>query len=457
MMKKIFVLFFLIVSVSFAASFDISVFRESISVPAGSANYFEFNITSEKDDVLAITVDGRPWMSMSNRLSLEADKVKHAMLYAKPDADVTPGNYKAVVIFKSLSNDLSIEKTLYVSVTHEKKVSFEKVTVSGSLEPSGKIEVKTYLKNYEDVTVNNVVIKGTIDSPTGKLADINDVVTEMNPGQSAEVRKIVDMPSQAQPGMYRVNIEMSYNNRTEKFTQPFSVGSKEVFDKTVADFIAFVGYGREISVVNKGNLPGSITIHDEVGMFYFGPAPSKIEGKTYYWELSNVQPGEQRTIRYEINYLPLILLLIFLAVLCWTLLFKIRTLRIRKFIMQKKHINEGTEFTVGLDIRNCSGTKLKDVVIKDFVPPVFVVKDAPGYKSIKKKGHSGTHLIWKFDEFGRNEERILSYKIVPLISVTGEVRLPRAHVQFKNNMGPMKNSSLTTTIGINPPRKMRED
>ncbi len=434
---------------SMASTFTVASSAESISVPAGSSGYFEFNITSDADDVFSVTVDGRPWTTVDNIRPVSKARVPETMmLYAKPGIDVAPGVYKIDIIFKSLTTDLQIEKRMYVTVSREKKVAIEKITVSGSLEPAGRVEITTYIRNFEDVTVTNVVVKGDVRSPEAKIASIHEVVNEIDPGQSIELKRVLVLPAQAEAGKYRIGIEMSYSNRTESYAQLFIVTSKEQFEKTVSDFLVFLGYGRLITIENKGNLPGSISVHDQAGWFYAGPAPDKNEGNTYYWELRDIQPGEKRSIRYEINYVPLLVLIIILAIVIWALMFKIRTIRIRKFIMQRKHIREGTEFTVGIDIRNSSGRAAKDVVIMDFVPPVFTVKDAEGVKPQKRKGHAGTHLTWKFDEIGKHEERVLVYKIVPLIGVHGEVGLPKAHVRFKSGAAQRKNSSLFATIGV---------
>src|SRR3989338_8838053 len=128
-----------------------------------------------------------------------------------------------------------------------------------------------------------------------------------------------------------------------------------------------------------------------------------------------------------------------------------KTVRIRKYIIQKKEIEEGEEFTVALEIKNSSGSK-KSLEVRDFVPSVFTVKETEGLKPAKKKSHIGTELSWNVKDLNNHEERVLTYKIVPIFGVSGTIRLPRASIMFDVRGKKIEKRSFPHSVGI-PDRK----
>jgi len=164
----------------------------------------------------------------------------------------------------------------------------------------------------------------------------------------------------------------------------------------------------------------------------------------FTWNLA-LATCESRTIRYSVDYSPL-LALILLVFALWYIFFRMRTVRLKKIILQKQTVEKGTEFTVGVDLKTY--VKVKDVEVRDFVPALFDVKEVPGVKPVKHKTAAGTELIWRFAQLYPYEERVLSYKIVPNFSITGHVTLPRSSVSFGHFGRKISRKSDATTIGL---------
>ena len=148
------------------------------------------------------------------------------------------------------------------------------------------------------------------------------------------------------------------------------------------------------------------------------------------------------------DYSPLFLFIVVVLIAVWLFFFKIRTLKIKKFMLEKKFIEEGEEFTVGIELSNASGRKVDDLTVRDFVPSVFEFKEGEGPKPVRKKTAAGTELTWKVKDLHKNEERILSYKILPVFGVHGTVRLPQASASFTSGKKETEIKSLYTTLGI---------
>ena len=179
-------------------------------------------------------------------------------------------------------------------------------------------------------------------------------------------------------------------------------------------------------------------------LFFSGDKPTRIDGGTYKWIL-NVEPCQSRIVRFRIDYTPIAAILFIIAAI-WFILFRMRTVKVSKKILQKAVIEKGTEFTVGVDIK--THVKLKDLEVRDFVPSIFEVRDTPGIKPIKRRTSAGTELIWRFAELPAKEERILDYKIVPLFSVTGVVKLPAATITFTHFGRRITRSSAKASLGL---------
>jgi hypothetical protein len=116
--------------------------------------------------------------------------------------------------------------------------------------------------------------------------------------------------------------------------------------------------------------------------------------------------------------------------------------------MQRKTIKEGTEFTVGIELRNTMGSKVTDVTVTDFVPSIFTVKDAHGVTAHRLKSGIGTELRWEIKELVKNDERVLSYKLVPVFGIHGQIKLPSAKVVFRSGKRKKTNSSFAPHLGI---------
>jgi len=213
------------------------------------------------------------------------------------------------------------------------------------------------------------------------------------------------------------------------------------------------GFTKTITIRNDGNAEADIvTITNDIsaveGVFYSGDLPARAEDGRYVWLVRGVAPGTVLTIEYKVDYTSLFAFMLAMIILGWVLFFKLRTVRIKKYIIQKKELEEGEEFTVGVEVRNASGSKKDEITVRDFIPPVFEFKSAQSPEPTRKKTAAGVELTWKLKGVHHREERLVSYKIVPLFGVHGTIRLPRASATFKLNKREMTNHSTYAVIGI---------
>jgi hypothetical protein len=102
----------------------------------------------------------------------------------------------------------------------------------------------------------------------------------------------------------------------------------------------------------------------------------------------------------------------------------------------KRHSHEGPitrdkEILVSLDVRNRTKHEIRDVEVRDVVPSIArVVERFDTLAPRTKTSEIGTELRWKIDSLKPREERVLTYRIRPVVEVTGSLNLPEAKVRY---------------------------
>lgn len=431
-----------------------NISSESVIVPLGTTKDVMVTVTSSVEDRFVLTVLGeKPWMVLSSQqVMTEAGVPAAARVYFTPRDPTMFGLYKVRLVAFSLTTGEKQEKDVYISVVRGDGVFAEKVVLTGDWYPTGTLDAAVHVKNYGTSQLQNLKVVYKVYSPSGTLYASEQSLEKLGPEEAAVVRMVYYIPENTAAGDYTVDATLMYQNRESKVTSTFMVDEKGVVVVAGEDAPYPLGFGKRISVRNKGNVVAETTVREPLtrfdGYFFQGTPPSYMSDTMFIWEVKNLVPGEQRIIAYHVDYLPFIIFLFSVAAAGWVVLYKLKTVRIRKYIIQKKHIDEGEEFTVGIDVKNSSGAEAREIVVRDFVPSIFEVKDYEGPKPQKKKSEHGTELTWKIGEMFNREERVLTYRIVPVFGINGEVKLPPAMALFRIGTRDIENHSFPTMVGV---------
>ena len=458
MKKYILACLLLIAQVAFA--FDLTAEKDTLIVPLGSSNKLDVVFTSNTDDSIVISAAGeRPWMLVTpSSFLIKAGKNETVSIYASPRSDINTGLYGIRLAGESTTKEKKY-KDIFISVVKETGVYAEKILITGDLFPTGRIALSTALRNFGTSTVQNIAVTISIESESKRISDFTSVVEKIDPEKSINLENAFYLSRLSEPGDYTAKIIVYYQNNTRAFTEKFVVAEKAVIKKDIVEYVPFAtGYGKIISLRNDGNAAGDADVTEDISkfasVFFSGNRPTYSGDDKFIWVVKNLKPGESVIISYKIDYMIAVVSLFVMLVVSWFILVKLRTVRIGKRIMQKKLIEEGSEFTVGIDIKNAIGSTVQEVTVRDFVPSVFSVKDGEGIKPEKKRSPHGTELIWKLDDLFDKEERVLSYKIVPAFGVHGQISLPPATVRFKFGHKYIENKSNSAAVGITVKEKI---
>lgn len=437
-------------SISFA--FTASAPSQTFNVPLRTTNQIDIALTSNTDEtVTANFIDSKPWITLSDsQVTLAANKPKNLSVFVSP-LDTNEGLYKISIFFESLKTKELGKADIYVYVEKKGIVNIEKIVVTGSLQPLGSAKISIHVKNLKTVTVQSVEVTTDVLSPTHKVGEIRQTIPRLDPDESSIVETTIYFDNQAESGSYSVNAVMKTQGETMTAGQTFNVQQKSVVQKTEERSSSLFGYSKRIYLTNNGNAPGDFTVTEGIARldraFFSGDEPTEKSDAGYVWTMSGIKPGETKIIKYSIDFSPLFFFIIVLALAAWIYTTRFRTVKIKKYILQKKNIVEGEEFTVAVEVTNSSGRQT-DIEVHDFIPAVFETKDTEGPKPSRKKSSVGYELTWHSKTLHPRESRIFTYKIVPMFGLNGIIKLPKASVVFESHGHKLENKSLAPSVGI---------
>jgi hypothetical protein len=198
---------------------------------------------------------------------------------------------------------------------------------------------------------------------------------------------------------------------------------------------------KTIKVRNDGNIvEGSFFVTDSVSEFtsnFFYPqtipaSSEKIDGKVMYrWIVEGLEPEQETEIKYEIRYFSIwftslaIFIVVFLA---FTYVYRPRIRKTFNFIGP---LAKGKEVSILLEVKNSTLHEVKNITVKDTITSIAqLVRKFDTVKPEIKKTDAGTELEWRIKSLQPLEERVLTYRIKPVIDIIGSMRLPNATMSF---------------------------
>ncbi|MFA4820454.1 MAG: CARDB domain-containing protein [Candidatus Aenigmatarchaeota archaeon] len=437
-----------------AFAFSVTVPEETLVVPIGTSKEVNISIYSTKsDDVSFSILDSKPWITQSTELMhIEGGSTKTLSIYLTPFLDTATGVYKIGLLTESTKTGEQQSKFMFVRVEKINSVEIDNPKISGNFIPTGYANINVVIKNYKATTVRNLKVSASISSPSTKLIEFDQNIDSLDSGEMKNITYNFTIPKMAKSGLYTFTVKIDSGDEIREKVSTFKVSDNSKFMQTSSQQPLMLGFSRTITVTNIGNFANDTTIKAILSpfeaAFYSGEKPLSITNSEFTWLLGDVNPGETRTLYYRVDYTPLFLFIIVIGFAVWIFLYKVRIIRIKKFILEKKFIEEGEEFTVGIEIANSTGRKIENVTLKDFVPSVFNIKEGEGLKPVKKKTAAGTEITWKLKDVHKNEVRILSYKILPVFGVHGTIRLPQAAVSFMGRKKEVEIKSAFANIGV---------
>ncbi|NOZ81701.1 MAG: hypothetical protein GXO63_00960 [Candidatus Micrarchaeota archaeon] len=418
-------------------SFEVSV-SGVFPVTAGYTGNFTVKIKNTGEDAwfsLSVLGTKSSWLTLeATNVFVKKNGVKEVTVWVSPPYDAFEFNY----IFTVIVSKNGERKEIKVSVPVKQKLTaaVTELRVCNPCEPGKSYTAKVVVSNLGSRTVYNARV--IFESPGLKVQKTADIGT-LERGEKREVYFEFQVPERALPGKIEFSASVfSGENVLHTKTAKSRVPEVKEIKRSVSEKPSLFWKTVTLTVTNLGNLPEEIVVEakkPEWFEFYTGP-----EHTGYSWKLQ-LLPGETKRIEYTLVYWPVVVFAVLLLAGFFLYMYFESTVRIAKRIVKTRG-----GVSISLEIKN--GRKpVERVTVVDFVPSIFEVdKKFETKKPYVKKTEEGTRLTWRVGKLKPHEERVLHYRIKPVIGIIGEVKLPKARVTAE--CGEKRLVSLSNSLKI---------
>lgn len=423
-----------------ANSLNLTADQNNVFVTQGEIVNASLTLSTAIDDRIVLSIkDSKSWMSLSEvQPRLVAGENRTILFILNPDFKTTPGVYKVSIIGVSQETGDKVELELYISLLlGTETVRIERIIVDGDFKPFTDVNISVMLINGKSVTVHDLDANFTLMNESySPIEHYSSIIDKLQYNTTTEKNITVRLGKGLPAGKYRIRLDL-YDSEDKlmdyQYSPDFTIKSAAVFNKEYSTVIGFIGIGRKITLENAGNLPGTGSIEENIGLFsflYSGDVPQTKDGSIYKWTFT-LDPSQTMSVSYYINLLPIIIIIIVILIILWYLFNFVFTVKLRKKIINQRKLEDGARFSIGIEVHNETMKDIHEVVVRDFIPHVFVLEDNSPIKPITKKTPLGTELIWRLNDLRKGDARVVSYSIKSRIGVSGTVRLAAANARYK--------------------------
>jgi hypothetical protein len=377
-------------------------------------------------------------------------------------ADYTT-NIFTVTASSIINPNVKSNESIKITTIRRFPVCISKVSLSNdTLIPGQSLIITTEINNPSDVVSTSFDLITDIKNSAGRIVFplTTNHIDIIQAKSSKVITNSYQIPQQIGYGRFNIELILQNTQNREVSTEVLSFIIQQFEKPATQKTVKFGILTQDIflKVRNDGNSAVNATTSETIPLFMntFINLVDKPDSEQttennviYTWIFYNLQPGEERTIKYQINLWQIILLavLIIIAVAyAFTYVFTIRiTKRHRLFVP----VAGSKEIAITLEVKNRTRHTLRDVYVRDFLPAFATVVDRfETVKPMVRKVPDGTEIIWKFDSLRSMDERVLTYRIKPTMEILGEIKLPRASMRYADKKKELKRV-ISKSVSIN--------
>lgn len=356
-------------------------------------------------------------------------------------------NVFTVTASSILNPDTQGNASIQVTTVRRFPVCISKVTLSNdTLIPQQTMTITTQIENPSDVasTPFNLIINIKNSSDALVFDPVINPIDIIQSKSTKTVSNTFTIPQSIGYGRFNVELILQNTQTRELSTQTVSFVVQQ-FEKPMVQKTVNYGLLTQdvfLNVRNDGNSAVNASTSETIPLFMKTfvslvnkPATEQNVGNNviYTWLFFNLQPGEERTIEYQINLWQIVLLAVLIIVAVAYAFSYVFTIRIVKQHRLFGPVAGSKEVVITLEVKNRTRHMIRDVYVRDFLPSfATVVERFETVKPLVRKVTGGTEIIWKFDSLRSMDERVLTYRIKPNMEILGEIKLPRAIIRYSD-------------------------
>ena len=384
-------------------------------------------------------------MILINSGSTERIKISFSVpIYAAEETIPFEINVKSVSDKNLNSTEIVYLKVVRTTDVYIKDVKLDKYLVA----PPGIVNIDANIANIGNTLTGKYDVETIIENSKGIVKRFDDSF-ESAPS-SITLTNQYSIGKYDTPGRY--NITAILKDSSGKVVGPNALSSFNVkvvnitpedyamkYTKRESSFNFFL-ITKSITIWNEGNVKSNnIPVSDSLSTFekaLFNPTvePDRhesVDGRTVYTWLITLEPGDQKTITYTLDLWRIWVTIVVIGVAVWGS-FKLfyKPTIIKKFRHQGP-ITRNKEIVVSLDVRNRTKHEIKNVEVRDVIPSIArLVEKFDTLRPRTRTTAVGTELRWKIESLKPREERVITYRIRPVVEVVGSLNLPKAHAKY---------------------------
>ncbi|OYT43275.1 MAG: hypothetical protein B6U88_01400 [Candidatus Aenigmarchaeota archaeon ex4484_56] len=400
----------------------------------------QFDITNKHSKELRYSIYSigwQPWIIFSySQILLKPYEKKTISIFLYPDNSIEPGIYNLTFYAESYMDKISKHISIKINPRKVKDFTIRKFELTDNyilLIGESKIDSNLTIDIYKE----NILVK--------------EIIKKINKG----VNTIKEHIELKEDGTYTAKVIFNENGKE------LIIGDRKFIKKTKPNILNYTDEwnyliisGKKITFKNVGDKSGRETYRLEIDkrlrpFLIVEGYKDVIEGDSkivYTWDFV-LLPNQSFTISYSYDYIILVLLIVLggLFIVLLFLTFR-KEIKIKKSIVNKiKKIKEGKDIKILLEVENTTNKELSHIIVEDFLPPLFELKESLLKPKIKKKTNEAI-LRWEIPKLEPKETRIFSYTIIPKLGLDENYSFPLARVIYK--IGEIKKESLSNNLVV---------
>ncbi len=340
------------------------------------------------------------------------------------------------------------------------------------------VRLEKYTLNPEDTAKIDIDVTNIADTPSGKYSletlikksgnivkRFDDTLDGIAPRSTTTISKTYNFGRYDEPGTYAVETVVRDSNNMIVSSKSTNININAIYklptEYTSKDTdYSVVLITMKIIVKNEGNLATpSFYVTESIPGFVkslfdpeIEPTSETVKGSrvVYSWLVPPLGPGKQITIVYKFTIWRIWLAaLIVGGIIYFSFKFFYKPSLVKRY-RHEGEIRRGKEISIILEVRNRTKHEIRDAEVRDFVPSIAkVVEKFETLRPRIKSTEGGTELRWSFDSLRAREERVIVYKIVPVVDVIGSLHLPNAHVKYSDRR-KIKRMLASKSLAVKP-------
>ncbi|MCX8179572.1 MAG: hypothetical protein N3E38_02435 [Candidatus Aenigmarchaeota archaeon] len=441
-LKFVFLLCVFILPLSSAVKIEILDYPETVYTLEKSTVRFKLINDGTQRDTFYIGVWPSSWISLEKYfVTLNAGEEETLRFVVEPPIFAETGNIVFTITAKSTLTDEVVSEDIILNVRRRVGTYISDVVLNQEIVlPKETLFIKSVLVNLDKTRSKHVILRTSIIKDEKQVKVFEDEVL-LEASSTKTISTPFEVKNDYEPGLYKVQVYL-YDNLGRPIHSKlasFTIKRYSEIDREKKITRSLLETIFTINITNKGNYPQTIIVTEtmpKISKYFFYPEkePNKEEEKenrvVYTWIVEDIKPNESVVIVYSLRF-GSAAFVVFLFLLFVTFILSL----FHKPLLMKRYseiLDLEDENLVTLHVKNNSLREINNVIVKDIVPPVFVVvKEFDTLKPEVKVTQAGTHLIWKIDKLKPKEDRVLVYKIKPVMHVDGRLKLPKAYFSYK--------------------------